>query len=145
MTDIRPIHNEQDYEAALRALDVVFDAEPGTPEGDRLEVLSVLIEAYENEHHPIPPADPIELIAFYMEQNNLTVTDLGRLLGSKPHASEVLNRRRKLSLEMIRRLANEWGLPTDVLVRDTRLAPKTKRPKRAVLRGRVQRGRKAAH
>jgi HTH-type transcriptional regulator/antitoxin HigA len=144
MADIKPIHNEQDYEAALRDLDVVFHAEPGTPEGERLEVLSVLIEAYENERHPIPPADPIETIAFYMEQNNLTVTDLGRLFGSKPHASEVLNRRRKLSLEMIRRLADEWKLPTDVLVRDSRLAPKPRRPKRAARRPRAQRPHRAS-
>lgn len=131
MKDIRPIHTERDYEQALEQLDSVFDAKPGTPEGDRLEVLSVLIEAYENERHPIPAADPIATISFYMEQNNLTVTDLGRLLGSKPHASEVLNRRRKLSLEMIRRLADEWRLPTDVLIRDSRTTPKAKHSKRA--------------
>lgn len=136
MTDIRPIHDERDYEAALRALETLFDAQPGTPEGDKLEVLSVLIEAYESERHPIPPADPIETIAFYMEQNGLTVSDLGRLFGSKPHASEVLNRRRKLSLEMIRRLASEWKLPTDVLIRDTAVVTKTKRAARAVLKGR---------
>jgi HTH-type transcriptional regulator/antitoxin HigA len=143
MTDIRPIHDERDYEAALRALDVVFDAEPGTPEGDRLEVLSVLIEAYENERHPIPAADPIATIAFYMEQNDLTVTDLGRLFGSKSHASEVLNHRRKLSLEMIRRLADVWKLPTDVLVRDTRVKTKTKGPKRAARRTKAQGKRRA--
>jgi HTH-type transcriptional regulator/antitoxin HigA len=134
MKDIRPIHSEQDYDLALQQLDVVFDAKPGTPEGDRLEVLSVLIEAYENERHQIPAADPIATISFYMEQNNLTVTDLGRLLGSKPHASEVLNRRRKLSLEMIRRLADEWRLPTDVLIRDSRTKQRTKPTQRALRR-----------
>jgi HTH-type transcriptional regulator/antitoxin HigA len=127
MGDIRPIHDEQDYESALRALDAVFDAKPGTPEADRLEVLLVLIEAYESERHPIPPADPIETIAFYMEQNDLTVTDLGRLFGSKSTASEVLNSRRKLSLGMIRRLADEWKLHTDVLVRDARIGVRRSR------------------
>lgn len=142
MKAIRPIHNEQDYDAALSELNLVFDAEPGTPAGDRLEVLAVLIEAYESERHPIPPADPIETIVFYMEQNDLTVTDLGRLFGSKSHASEVLRRKRKLSLEMIRRLADEWRLPTDILVRETHV--RTKRPLRVSKRPRASRRSSAA-
>ena len=101
MKDIRPIHDEKDYEAALRQLDVVFDANPGTPEGDRLEVLSVLIEAYENERHPIPAADPIETIAFHMEQNNLTSTKLPLPAN---RVSEILSGKREVSKEQAKSL-----------------------------------------
>jgi HTH-type transcriptional regulator / antitoxin HigA len=135
LPEIRPIRTEADHEAALGDLEKVFDAEPGTPEGDVLEILSTLIEAYENEHHAIPPSDPIETIRFYMEQNNLGPADLGDLLGSRPHASEVLKGKRQLSLDMIRRLVSEWGLPSDALIQ-----PVSKSSRR----GAKVRGKKAA-
>lgn len=114
---IRLIKSEKDYEDALKRLEVIFDAEPGSPEGDELEVLSLLIENYENEHYPIEmPNDPIEAIKFRMEQMGYTQKDLADIIGYKSHASEILNKKRKLSLEMIRRLHQKLKIPTDVLI-----------------------------
>jgi len=103
--DIKPIRNTADYEAALQEVDKLMDAQPGTPDGDRLEVLVTLIEAYEARHFPIPaPEDPVEVLLYYMESRGLSRIDLVPYLGSKERVSEVLNRKRGLSLEMIRRL-----------------------------------------
>ncbi len=114
--NIRPIKTEQDYEQALLRLESIFDAKPGTSEGDELEVLSVLIEKYEDEAFPIDLPDPVEAIKFRMEQTGKTQTDLAQIVGHKSRASEILNRKRKLSLDMIRQLHRLWHIPTEVLV-----------------------------
>jgi HTH-type transcriptional regulator/antitoxin HigA len=120
--DVRPIKTESEYEAALAEIDRLFDAPAGSPECDCLEVLTTLVEAYEREHHPILPPDPIEAIKFRMEQGGLKQVDLIPAIGSKSHVSEVLNRRRPLTLPMIRRLSRDFGIPVEVLVREYEIA-----------------------
>jgi HTH-type transcriptional regulator/antitoxin HigA len=104
--NIRPIRTEEDYDAALREIAPYFDREPesGSPEADRFDVLATLIEAYEREHWPIEPPDPVEAIRYRMEQQGYTQADLAALLGSRSRASGILKRRRPLTLEMIRKL-----------------------------------------
>jgi HTH-type transcriptional regulator/antitoxin HigA len=114
--NIQPIKSKQDYERALKRLEEIFDATPGTPEGDELEVLSILIEKFEDEHFPIDLPDPIEAIKFRMEQLGMKQNDLSEVIGFKSRVSEILNRKRKLSLEMIRRLSEYLHIPTDVLI-----------------------------
>jgi HTH-type transcriptional regulator/antitoxin HigA len=116
MIAIKPIRSEADYEAALAEIEQLFEAEPGTPAGDRLEVLTTLVEAYEEKHYPIPLPDPIEAIYYYLESRGLSRRDLEPYLGSRARVSEVLNRKRPLSLEMIRRLNNGLGIPAEVLI-----------------------------
>lgn len=115
--EIRPIKTEADYETALAEIEVLFEAEPGTPDGDRLEVLTTLVEAYEDEHYAIPSPDPIEAIRYYMESRGLVRRDLEPYIGSRARVSEVLNRKRPLSLTMIRRLNKGLGIPADVLIK----------------------------
>ena len=114
--DIRPIKTEADHEAALAEVDRLMEAPPDGPEGDRLDVLVTLIEAYEARHHPIDPPDPVEAIRFRMEQQGLTRKDLEAMLGGRGRVSEVLSRKRGLSLAMIRRLHAGLGIPADVLI-----------------------------
>ncbi len=114
--NIRPIKTKKDYERAISRLEKLFDAKKGTPEGDELEVLGLLIEKYETETFPIDLPDPVEAIKFRMEQLGLTQTDLANVIGQKSRASEILSRKRKLSLDMIRQLHAEWKIPTEVLV-----------------------------
>lgn len=114
--EIKPIKTESDYNHALERLDQIFDAMPGTPEGDELEVLGILIDQYENEHFPIGMPDPIEAIKFRMEQLGYNQNDLANVVGLKSRASEILNKKRKLSLEMIRKLHAEMRIPTEVLI-----------------------------
>jgi HTH-type transcriptional regulator/antitoxin HigA len=114
--DIRPIRTEADYRAALKEVESLWDAEPGTLEGDQVEVLSTLIETYEERHHPIPPPDPIAAILFMMEQKGLTRRDLEPAIGSRSRVSEILNRRRPLTLPMVRALSALLNIQTDVLV-----------------------------
>lgn len=114
--EIKPIKNEKDYNQALERLETIFDAKPGTPESDELEVLGILIDQYENEHFPIGLPDPIEAIKFRMEQMGYNQNDLAKIVGLKSRASEILNRKRKLSLEMIRQLHDRLNIPTDVLI-----------------------------
>lgn len=114
--NIKPIKTKKDYELAMTRLETLFNAKKGTPKGDELEVLSLLVEKYEDEHFPIDLPDPIEAIKFRMEQQGLTQTDLAEVVGQKSRASEILNRKRKLSLEMIRQLHSNWHIPTEVLV-----------------------------
>ena len=120
MVDLKPIRTEQDYEAALAEIGRLWGARSGTVEGDRLDVLATLVDAYEAEHHPIDPPDPIEAIKFRMEQQGLTRKDLERLLGTRTRVSEVLNRKRNLSIAMIRRLHEGLGISAEVLIRPTR-------------------------
>jgi len=119
---IKPIRNEIDYDVALAEIDRLMGIAPDTSESDRLEVLVTLVERYESEHWAIDAPDPISAINHVMEARGLRQRDLAELIGSQSHASEVLRRRRPLSLAMIRMLATEWGLPADVLVRDYELA-----------------------
>lgn len=114
--DVRPIHTEADYDAALAEIERIFDAAPGTADGDRLDVLTTLVAAYEDQHHPVLPPDPVEAILYYMESRGLTRRELEPYLGSRARVAEVINRRRPLSLEMIRRLHHGLGIPADVLV-----------------------------
>jgi len=119
---IRPIRTEEEYATVLAEVEALWDSEPGSSEADRLEVLVMVVEAYEAEHYPIPAPDPIELIRHVMEVRGLTRRDMEHYLGSRGRVSEVLNRRRPLSLEMIRRLHVGLGLPADVLVQPYPLA-----------------------
>jgi HTH-type transcriptional regulator / antitoxin HigA len=113
---IKPIKTKKDYQAAINRLETIFDAKPGTSEGDELEVLGILIDKYEQEHHPIDYPDPIEAIKFRMEQMGYSQSDLAKVVGLKSRASEILNKKRKLTLEMIRQLHEALGIPTDVLI-----------------------------
>ena len=113
---IKPIRNDAEYQKALNRLEKIFNAKQGTNEGDELEVLSILIDNYENEHFHIDSPDPIEAIKFRMEQLGYTQTDLAKVVGLKSRASEILSGKRKLSLEMIRQLHNKLNIPTDVLI-----------------------------
>ena len=114
--EIKPIKTEADYEAAMKEIEQLWGASYGSPEGDKLDVLVTLIEAYEEKHYPIPPPDPIEAILHYMENQGLSEQDLEPYLGSHLYVSEVLNRQRGLSLDMIRKLHMELGIPADILV-----------------------------
>jgi HTH-type transcriptional regulator/antitoxin HigA len=113
---IKPIKTEDDYQMALQRLEEVFDAKNGSAEGDELELLGILISNYENEHFPIDLPDPIEAIKFRMEQLDYNQNDLARVIGLKSRVSEILNRKRKLSLAMIRKLHEVLHIPTDVLI-----------------------------
>ena len=121
MTEIKPIRSEADYEEALRDIERLWGALSGTAEGDRLDVLATLIDAYEDEHHPIDSPDPIEAIKFRMEQQGLTRKDLEGIIGTRTRVAEILNRRRGLSITMIRRLHEELGIPAEVLIRPSRV------------------------
>ena len=129
MSDVKPIRTEADYEAALAEVERLWSAKAGTPKGDRLDVLATLIDAYESHHFPMDPPDPIEAIKFRMEQQNLTRKDLEGIVGSRTRVAEVLNRRRGLSINMIRRLHDKLGISTDILIRPSRI--KSARSRRA--------------
>ena len=115
--DIQPIRTEADHEAALVEIERLFDAAPNTSESDRLDVLATLVEAYEMRHYPISEPDPIEAIKYYMESRGLSRADLEPYIGGRARVAEVLNRKRALSLNMIRRLYAGLGIPAEVLVR----------------------------
>lgn len=114
--ELRPIKTEQDYNQALERLEMIFDAVPGTKEGDELEILGILIDKYEKEVFPIALPDPIEAIKFRMEQMNYSQNDLAEVIGLKSRASEILNKKRKLSLEMIRKISDKLHIPSEVLI-----------------------------
>ncbi len=116
--NIKPIKNETDYQNALKRLEVIFDSKKDTKKGDELEILSILIDKYEKETSPIGYPDPIEAIKFRMEQMGLKQKDLAEVVGFKSRVSEILNKKRKLTLEMIRSLSLKLNIPTDVLVQD---------------------------
>jgi len=114
--NIKPIKTKKDYEQALARLEVIFEAKKGTPKGDELELLGMLVDNYENEKFPIGFPDPVEAIKFRMEQLGYTQTDFAKVVGLKSRASEILNRKRKLSLEMIRQIHDSLNIPTEVLI-----------------------------
>jgi HTH-type transcriptional regulator/antitoxin HigA len=115
--ELRPIRTKADYERALSEVERLWGAKNGTPKGDRLDVLATLIDAYEAEHYPMDPPDPVEAIKFRMEQKGLSRKDLEPLIGTRTRVAEVLNRKRSLSISMIRRLHQHLGISADVLIR----------------------------
>jgi HTH-type transcriptional regulator / antitoxin HigA len=121
--EIKPIKNERSYRRVLKEIDTLMDAKANTAAGDRLDVLVTLAEAWEEKHHPIEAPDPIEAIRFAMEQRGLSRRDLEPFIGSRARVAEVLNRRRSLTLPMIRKLHSGLGIPADVLIRDNDLRP----------------------
>ena len=121
MSEVKPIRTESDHLAALAEIERLWGAPSGTPEGDRLDVLATLIDAFESEHHPIDPPDPIEAIKFRMEQQGLSRKDLEEILGTRTRVAEVLNRRRGLSINMIRRLHDRLGISAEILIRPSRM------------------------
>lgn len=116
--DIRPIHTDKDYKATLQEISALMESDPvpGTPAGDRLDILVTLVEAYEKRHFPISKPDPVEAIKFRMEQSGLSVKDLEPIIGKSNRVYEVLNRKRPLTLAMIRRLHEGLGIPAEVLI-----------------------------
>lgn len=118
--DVKPIRNEADYQAALAEVERLWGAKSGTAKGDRLDVLATLIDAYEEANEPIDAPDPVEAIKFRMEQQGLTRKDLEPLIGTRTRVAEVLNRKRNLSIGMIRRLHDKLGIPAEVLIRPSR-------------------------
>jgi HTH-type transcriptional regulator/antitoxin HigA len=120
MADVKPIRSEADYEAALAEAARLWGAKAGTPRGDRLDVLATLIDSYEAGHHPMDPPDPIEAIKFRMEQQGLTRKDLEAIIGTRTRIAEVLNRKRGLSIAMIRRLRERLGISLEVLIQPSR-------------------------
>lgn len=114
--DIRPIKTEKNYKAALMEVESLFNAVPDSPEGDRLEILTTLIEAYEEKHYPIPPPGPVEAILYYIESRGLSRRDLEPYIGSRSRVSEVLSRKRSLTIGMIRKLHKGLGIPAEILI-----------------------------
>src|SRR5690554_138757 len=113
---VKPIRNEADYQKALDRLEVIFDAKRGMEEGDELEILAMVIDNYENENFPIDMPDPISAINFRMEQMGLKQKDLVKMIGFKSRVSEIMNKKRKLTLEMIRKLNADLNIPTEILI-----------------------------
>ncbi|NMW22778.1 MAG: helix-turn-helix domain-containing protein [Chlorobiaceae bacterium] len=116
--EIKPIKTKLDYKDALHRLEAIFSAKPGTEEGDELEILGILIEKYEEIHFPFDLPDPIEAIIFRMDQMNLNQRDLTKIIGSKSRASEIMNRKRALSIRQIRTLQKTLNIPADVLLKE---------------------------
>ena len=121
---LKPIKSEQDYRKALERLEVIFDSAIDTKEGDEAEILSLLIENYENEHYPIESPDPIEAIKIRMEELNIRQKDLVGIIGGKSRVSEILNRKKKLTVDMIRELERLLQISASVLVNNYQLAKK---------------------
>lgn len=133
MKNIRPIRTEADYDWALAEIEKYFDRQPevGSPDGDRFDVLATLIEAYENEHYPVSELDPVSAIKAHMEMAGFRQAELANVLGSKPRASEVLARKRALTMDMVYKLNREWHIPADILVKPYRLAGEKRSGRRA--------------
>lgn len=118
--DLKPIRSETDYDEALTEIENLWGAKAGTPEGDRLDVLATLIDAYEAKTYPMDPPDPVEAIRFRMEQQGLTRKDLEPMIGPRNRVADVLNRKRSLSIDMIRQLHSRLGISAEVLIRPSR-------------------------
>ncbi len=119
--NIKPIRTKRDYSLVLKEIERLFHTRPGTAEGDRLEVLTTLVVAYEEKHHTVPLPNPIEAIQYYMESRKLTRRDLEKFIGSRARVSEVLNRKRPLTMQMIRNLHNGLGIPAEILIQPYRI------------------------
>ena len=115
--EIKPIRTKEDHEKAVKEIERLWGSAPGSKDGDKLEVLVTLVSAYDDEHYPIDPPDPVDAIRFRMEQMRLKRSDLEPLLGSRARVAEILNRRRRLSMTMIRRLHQNLGIPAEVLIK----------------------------
>ena len=120
--EVKPIKSETDYEKALKRLEVIFDASPNSKEGDEAEILSLLIENYENQHYPIESPDPIEAIKIRMEEMNMKQKDLVGIIGGKSRVSEILNRKKRLTVDMIRELERILNISASVLVNPYQLS-----------------------
>jgi len=120
--DIRPIRTEEDYNNTLKEIDSLFDAIPGSNESDKLEILVILVETYEEEHHSIQPPDPIEAIKYWMESRGLSRKDLEQYIGPRSRVSEVINKKRPLNLRMIRNLEDGLGIPSKILIQPYELS-----------------------
>jgi HTH-type transcriptional regulator / antitoxin HigA len=118
--DMKPIRTEADYEAALEQVAALWGSASNTPEGDRLDVLATLIDVYEAKHHAMDPPDPVEAIKFRMEQQGMTRKDLEDIIGTRTRIAEVLNRKRSLSIGMIRRLHDQLGISAEILIQPSR-------------------------
>ena len=116
--ELRIIKNDKDYQKALERLEDLFDAKKGTKKGDELELISLLIDVYEKQKYPVDMPDPIEAIKFRMEQLGIKQKDLALAIGLKSRASEILNKKRKLTLDMIRKLSDLLSIPTEVLIKE---------------------------
>jgi HTH-type transcriptional regulator / antitoxin HigA len=121
--EIKPIKNERDYRRVLKEIETLMDAKAKTAEGDRLDVLATLAEAWEEKHCPIESPDPIEAIRFAMEQRGLSRRDLEAFIGSRARVAEILNHKRSLTLAMIRKLHDGLGIPAEVLIQENNLRP----------------------
>ena len=119
--DLKPIKTKEDYRAALKRLEEIFDAKIGTPEGDELDILGFMVDDYENKHYPIEAPDPIEAIKIRMEEMHLKQVDLIPEIGGKSRVSEVLNRKRRLTVDMIRKLTARLNLSASLLIKDYQL------------------------
>ncbi len=119
--EIKPIRTEADYEAALEEIERLWGAAYGSPEGDKLDILVTLVEAYEEKHHPIPPPDPVEAILHHIESQGLSCRELEPYIGSRNRVSEILNRKRPLTLNMIRKLQSGLGISADMLIQPYRI------------------------
>jgi HTH-type transcriptional regulator / antitoxin HigA len=119
-TEMKPIRTEADYEAALEEVAALWGAASDTPKGDRLDVLATLIDAFEAKHHAMDPPDPVEAIKFRMEQQGMTRKDLEDIIGTRTRIAEVLNRKRSLSIGMIRRLHDQLGISAEILIQPSR-------------------------
>lgn len=115
--DIKPIRTKKDHKRALVEIERLWSAAPGSPEADKLDVLATLVDAYESRAFPIEAPDPVEALRAHMDMAGRTQIELGELLGSRSRASEILNRRRALNVEMIHKISTAWGIPADILVR----------------------------
>ena len=120
--EINPIKSDDDHREALKEIDRLWNAIEGTPEADRLDILVTLVVAYEEKHWPVEPLDPVETIIGHMDLTGRSQADLAKLFGSRSRASEVLHRKRPLTLEMIHKLHNEWKIPAEFLIRPYKLA-----------------------
>lgn len=120
--DIHPIRSDEDHAEALAEIERLWGAPVGSPEGDKLDVLATLVEAYEEKRWPIDAPDPIQVLRYAISELGHSQAELAELLGSRPRASEVLNRRRALTVEMVHKISTEWHIPADILVRPYHLS-----------------------
>lgn len=132
--NLRPIKTENDYRAALAEIEGILQAEPETPEGDRLDILTLLVESYEEQHYPILPPDPLGALEYHLESRGMTRRDLEPYLGSRARVTEVMNRRRALTIDMIRRLHQGLGISAEVLIQPYPLAePRLRKTRRTAV------------
>lgn len=121
MRNLKLIKTEDDYNKAIARLDIIFDAQPNTPEGDELDIIAILIKKYEEENFQLPEIEPIEVIEFYLEQRGILRGDLIGVIGDKTSVSKIFRKKRKLTIDMIRNLGKFLSIPMELLIQDYRL------------------------